>query len=131
MLSSKSPSPAWEEISEVGPEPEADNGLDKIHASRRGKAADQCCVPCWLALALASTKDRLNFPHCLEVHSPQMLQGFSKSSKNRASSKMAPRREKGELSVREWSRGHATSRGVAVKDLKGPDKHNAFLGLSI
>ena len=24
----------------------------------------------------------------------------------------------------------ATSRGVAVKDFKGPDKHNAFLGLS-
>ena len=52
MLSSKSPSPAWEEISEVGPEPEADTGFDKIHASRQGNAADQCCLPHWLALAL-------------------------------------------------------------------------------
>ena len=49
-LSSKLPSPAWEEISEVGPEIEADTGLDKIHASSRGKAADQCCLPRWLAL---------------------------------------------------------------------------------
>ena len=79
MLSSKSPSPAWEEISQVGPEPEADTGFDKIHASRRGNAADQCCLPRWLALALASTKDRLSFPHCLEDHSSQILQGFSKS----------------------------------------------------
>ena len=44
-LSSKSPSPAWEEISET----EVDTGFDKIHASSRGKAAVQCCLPRWLA----------------------------------------------------------------------------------
>ena len=58
MLSSKSPSPAWEGISELGPEPEADTGLDKIHSSRQGMLQTSG----WLALALASTKDRLNFP---------------------------------------------------------------------
>ena len=62
-LSSKSSSPAWEEISDVGPELEADTGPNKIHASSQGKAADQCCLPRWLALALASTKDLLSFPH--------------------------------------------------------------------
>ena len=56
--SSKSPSPAWEEISEA----EVETGLDKIHASSRGKAADQCCLPRWQDLALASIKDRLSFP---------------------------------------------------------------------
>ena len=62
ILSSKLPSPAWEEISEAGPEPEADTGFDKIQASRRGKAAEQCCLPRWLALALASIKDLLSSP---------------------------------------------------------------------
>ena len=43
---------------------------------------------------------------------------------------MAPRKEKGEYVC---ASGHATGyfAGVAVKDLKGPDKHNVVLGLSI
>ena len=37
------------------------------------------------------------------------------------------RREREEV-VRTWSRDRLLRRGVAVKDFKGPDKHNAFLG---
>ena len=50
--------------------------------------------------------------------------------KNVHLAKMAPRKEKGER-VRRWSRDRLLRWGVAVKDLKGPDKHNVVLGLSI
>ena len=40
--------------------------------------------------------------------------------------KMAPRRTEGRAQV-----GHVTGYRVAVKDLKGPDKHNVVLRLSI
>ena len=70
---SKFSSPAWEEISEA----EVDAGLDSIHALNLGKAADQCCLPRWQDLALASIRDRLSFPHCLRVQPSQIVHGFS------------------------------------------------------
>ena len=39
-------------------------------------------------------------------------------------------KEAGRVSVREWSRDRLHG-GVAVKDFKGPDKHNVVLGLLI
>ena len=67
-LSLKSSPLTREEISDAGPELEAERaGLDIIHASSWGKAEVQCCLPLWLALALASTKDLLSLLHCLDV----------------------------------------------------------------
>ena len=39
--------------------------------------------------------------------------------------------EAGRVSVSEWSRERQLRWGVAVKDFKGPDKHNVVLGLLI
>ena len=77
-LSLKSSSPAWEEISEA----EVDTGLDRIHASSRGKAVDQCCLPRGVDLALASIRDLRSFPHCLRVQFAQIPQGLSKSKEH-------------------------------------------------
>ena len=70
--SSKSPSPAWEEISEA----EVETGLAKIHASTWGHATVQCCFPRCSARALASIKDRLSLAHCFRVQPSQVVQGF-------------------------------------------------------
>ena len=73
ISSSKSPSPAWEEISEA----EVETGLAKIHASTRGKAVIQCCFLHCPARALASIKDRLSLAHCFRVQPSQVVQGFT------------------------------------------------------
>ena len=78
-LSLKSSPLTTEEISDTGPELVAERaGLDIIHASSWEKADVQCCLPLWLALAQASTKDLLSLLHCLDVHppGPQMEQGL-------------------------------------------------------
>ena len=72
-----------------------------------------------------------NFSDITNRFSPIIREKNTKllSRQKSACSKMAPRMSR-EMRAHEWSRDRLLRRGVAVKDLKGPDKHNALLGLS-